>query len=196
MMNAELVKKMVTGKRVLISLMIYYSFFVIMYLPFSPVSRMILKHIPVERVLDLQKTGYSEMEAEAFLHDLGELGRSAYIRNLWTVDLVFPFLAAISSIALILYCVYRIRGKSYLSLLVLVPVSVAVLDYAENILITISTLTYPDSMSTIVRVASVCTRLKWIGISMGSLISVVLLLLLLFVIILRKIGAGKNIPLS
>ena len=187
-------EKYITGRNVLLALLFYYAFFFIFYMPFSPINQIMLKNIPAEQILDLQQQGYTTAQSIDLLNALKESGRHDYIRNLWTLDLVFPVLALLSSLLLILYCVKKICfAQKYLRYLALIPVSVFLADYFENILITVIITRFPDVQADLVNTSSMMTQFKWMGINMGFMISLLLIVIMLIKIIILKISeSGKK----
>jgi hypothetical protein len=186
-------KMLINGRNVIVTLGLYYSFFVLFYLPVSPVSGVVLKNITIEQVPDLQKNGYSTEQVEKFINICGDKGRTDYLRNLWTLDLIFPLLSAVSTLLLMLYCLKRIGLMKRLGLIVLVPVVVMMADYAENIFITIIMSNYPNRMEGLVFISSICTRIKWIGINVGFIVNVILVIAFLVSIVIGCMRNRKSI---
>ena len=181
-------KKIITGKNVIIALLLYYGCFMLLYLPDSPVNRIALRNIPIEKVPDLQKNGYSSEAVQEYLTILEDNGRADYLRNLWTLDVIMPLLSAMSTLLLFMYCLkktdflYRWR-----TMFAVVPVFALIADLTENTLLTITTLSYPKSNATIVTASGIITRAKWMGITACGLISIILLLLFIILILYKKI---------
>jgi hypothetical protein len=133
----------------------------------------------MSQVLDLQKDGFSTDEAATFFSVLGEKGRSVYIRNLWTIDLIMPLLSAVAFSQLIYFITTHIRFiHSGFRVLSFIPFVTAILDYAENIMITFEVLRFPQHSNLLISIADICTRLKWNFISATHFISVLLILFL------------------
>lgn len=102
-----------------------------------------------------------------------------YIRNLWTIDLIMPFLSALSFALLIYFITTRIQFlHSGFRLLSFIPFVTAILDYTENIMITFEVLRFPQISELSISIADICTRLKWNSISATFIILVMLILFL------------------
>jgi hypothetical protein len=145
MASINIDKNGVSLKLVIIALLSYYTLFFVAYVIPSPISKVITEHIPMDRVLDLKKDGYSTEEATSFFSMLGENGRSAYIRNLWSIDLIMPFLSALSFSLLIYFITTRVTFlHPRFRLLSIIPFVTAVFDYTENAIISFEVLRYPQ----------------------------------------------------
>lgn len=168
----------VSGKVVIISLLLYYGFFVLFYMPFSPLNSMVMGDIKMEQVLDLKEKGYDVALAQEAFESFGEMGRQRYIRNLWTLDLIFPILSLFSSISLLLFCGRKIGGflEAFSLWGALVPLVIMLCDYLENIVLSVAIVQFPTMDSGLIKMASFLTQAKWGAISLTSLCTVVLLL--------------------
>jgi len=102
-------------------------------------------------ILDL-RPGYSGEDVYRLFDALGEIGRSAYLHQLWTFDLFLPLLFALFLSAAIE------RGE--LRRLRWIPALAAVSDYAENVAITTLLLTYPSRVIVLVWLSATFTLLK------------------------------------
>jgi|GEM_PF-6122798 len=161
-----------TGKMVLAALAAYYLFYFVFYMPFSPMNQFFLKHIALESVLDLKSAGYTPEEANTAFGQLAEKGRADYVRNLWSLDVFFPALAAWSSVVLILWCVRRIGfAVPWLIGLAWLPIAIMLCDYAENGLLTLALGQYPASERRLLQAASACTQVKWGAINLNFMLS-------------------------
>jgi nucleoside-diphosphate-sugar epimerase len=103
-------------------------------------------------ILDM-RPGYSEADAYKLLDVLGETGRAAYLKLLWTVDLILPLLFGLFLSAAIQRGAFR-RLKW-------APFVATALDYAENIAITFLLLGYPLHHPGVVGASSALTLMKF-----------------------------------
>ena len=87
----------------------------------------------------------------------GPKGREMYLRLQW-VDMVYPLIYS-TLLASLLYLVYK---KTRLENMIFVPFVAALFDYAENILLRISILSFPNMQEGIVRTAGPVTFFKWL----------------------------------
>lgn len=180
--------KKITGRLVIVMLLIYYGLFFTAYIIPSPVSKGILGVIKMEEVLDLKQTGYSHDETMEYMNKLEKKGRSVYLRNLWTVDFFIPLVSAVSFFMLIFYCVNRTFGKrQWLLLLSLIPFFTLFFDYSENFLLTLTIMGYPNVSVTHTSIASFCTRAKWLSINVVFIVSIVMVIVFIICSLYRKI---------
>jgi NAD dependent epimerase/dehydratase family enzyme len=129
-----------------------------------PLSVPWMKHLAQGAPILDMRPGYSEVEAYGLFDVLGDSGRSAYLKLLWTIDLVLPMLFGLFLSAAIQLGAFR-RLKW-------VPFAGAGLDYAENVAITVLLTGYPSHHPGVVRMASVLTLLKLVAYASGILLAV------------------------
>ncbi|GJM31828.1 MAG: hypothetical protein DHS20C18_08290 [Saprospiraceae bacterium] len=113
------------------------------------------------KILDMMPTGYDAEYINALFSALGEEGRNAYLYNQIPVDLVYPFLFAISFCLLLAYLLNKLKKlDGPLFYLCLLPLLGGFFDYLENFS-TIALLTsYPNISSLTASMANVFTILK------------------------------------
>jgi hypothetical protein len=105
--------------------------------------------------------GYDESYARHLLDRLGEQGRRYYLTRQIPLDAIYPALLAIWLIALWRYLAVKVGlTAGWVRLVWLVPILVAVFDYAENFTVAGLILSYPDLDPNLVRVASGLTIAK------------------------------------
>ena len=114
---------------------------------------------------------YDPDQVHSHLSALGEQGRRAYAGMLLISDMVFPlFYTSALSVALVLGLRSKLApGHRRLCLF---PFLVVIADWCENLCLATAVRAYPDSVDTVVRIASISTSLKW------ALLAVTLLMLL------------------
>ena len=111
-------------------------------------------------LLDM-RPGYSPEAAYELLDSLGRDGRTAYLKLLWTVDLVLPALFG----AFLFAAIRRGALRSWR----FVPAAAAVFDYAENTAITTLVWRYPERHPAVAYVAAGFTVVKLAGYAAGVL---------------------------
>ena len=114
---------------------------------------------------------YTPEQVHEHLSALGAQGRRAYAGMLLISDMVFPLVyAGALSVALVLVLCRKLApGHRRLCLF---PFLVVIADWCENLCLATAVRAYPDSVDTVVRIASISTSLKW------ALLAVTLLMLL------------------
>lgn len=187
------VAQRVSGKIVLCALVLYYGFFVLFYMPFSPLNAMVMGDIKMDQVLDLKEGGYDVLVTTEAFESYGETGRKIYVRNLWTLDLLFPFLSLFSSVCLLLFCGRKIGGffETFSYWGVFLPLSVMLCDYLENIVLSVAIVQFPTIDKGLIAIASLLTRCKWGGISVNALVILLLILVWLLVSVKRKMTSSS-----
>ena len=178
--------KVVSGKLAIAALGLYYALFFLIYA--SPLGTFFLKKIPLDMVPDLMKSGYNSVDLSAFFDALSTDGLSDYIRNLWTIDLLLPFLAFLSSVLLLCFCLQRIGiSQQWNILFLIVPLIILLCDYSENSILTYAALTHPGTISgSLVYTSSLLTKVKWLGISAVLFLEIVLVSVFVVILTVRK----------
>ncbi|HWT02429.1 MAG TPA: hypothetical protein VN256_19410 [Pyrinomonadaceae bacterium] len=117
---------------------------------------------------DTRWRGYSSEDVRKFFHDIGKDGRRLYAGTQRTLDVAFPLVYG-SLFASLIILLYGPRGARYL---VLAPVSAAVMDLAENAVLSHLALRFEEGSPPPVKAASIFTMLKWAlcVISLGLII--------------------------
>jgi hypothetical protein len=133
----------------------------VLYFPLSvPYMKDLASGAPL---LDM-RLGYSPAAAYHLLDVLRQPGREAYLRLLWTIDLVLPALFGAS----LAFAIRQGTFRRWLS----IPLVAAMCDYAENIAITILLLRYPAQQPGFARLASVFTITKLVLYTSGLLLAI------------------------
>ncbi len=137
------------------------------------------------QMLDVQ-IGYTAKQALNEIAQLGAQGKQWYRLITWTADLAYP---ALYSIFFALLLAFLLRATSVtdsrMSLVPLVPFLMALMDYGENIAITLALSGDPQPSGLILTLASVLSALKW-ACGIVILLFVVLLLFYLLFRMLKK----------
>jgi hypothetical protein len=131
---------------------------------YFPLSVPYMKELAAGASLLDMRPGYTAVGAYRLFDVLGEAGRGAYVRLLWTVDLVLPAL-----FGLFLFSAIR-RGafRAWRS----IPLVAAACDYAENIALTILLLRYPVQVPAVAQLASALTVTKLLLYGLGLLLAI------------------------
>jgi hypothetical protein len=133
------------------------------------------------RILDLSFTGYSPEEVNTWLSEYTPEARKFAATFNATADSVYPVLYT-AMLTFLLAWVYknRIEPNSPVRYMVLLPLLMMLLDFAENFHIISMLKLYPEIPAEIVKAGSVFTILKW------GLFVVIILLLAAGLFIRRK----------
>jgi hypothetical protein len=133
----------------------------LLYFPLSvPYMKVLAAGAPL---LDM-RLGYTPGDAYDLLDRLGQTGRGAYLRLLWTIDLLLPALFGL----FLSSAVRRGAFRAWQS----IPLLAAACDYAENSAITILLLHYPIHEPAFARLASIFTVTKLLLYASGILLAV------------------------
>ncbi len=121
---------------------------------------------------------YSADDVYGIAETLGETGRSYYVRQRITFDLVWPMVYAWFFYTAIMLLFQNIQPKSISNTLRWFPIFAFIFDYLENGLASLVMLTYPEKLDTLARWLPFTTLLKWcfVGLSAISLVSGLLIL--------------------
>lgn len=116
---------------------------------------------------------YTKQTLYEIAHAYGFIGRSFYIKQRFTFDLVWPLVYGsflfINSVYL-----YQKNQFSKYRILLLLPLVAVVFDYLENIMASIVMYRYPSETMIVADLAGFMTALKWLSLSLSFIIIVVL----------------------
>ena len=127
-------------------------------------------------VLDLLPW-YTPDEARQHLNIFGEEGRRLYLIAEWTADFVYPTVYGLFFAGFL----FRLGGGTWS----LLPIYSAMIDYSENIFVTILLLHYPGFNPVIGQIAALLTSLKWMFI-LSSIMMILVRIFILFAEWLKK----------
>lgn len=155
-----LLNKYASGKSLILLFMALIPFNLLIF----PTMQMELSRraqTPDVQMLDVQ-IGYTAKQALNEIAQLGVQGRQWYRLITWTADLVYPALYS-TFFALLLTFLLKVISvpDSRFSLTPLVPFLMAILDYGENVAITVALVAFPQPSGFILTLASVFSALKW-----------------------------------
>ena len=132
----------------------------LLYFPLSvPYMKMLAAGAPL---LDM-RPGYTSGDAYHLLDVLGQTGRGAYLKLLWTIDLLLPALFGLFLSSAIRRGAFRAWQS--------IPLLAAACDYAENITITILLLRYPTREPAFAQLASIFTVTKLVLYASGLVLA-------------------------
>ena len=131
---------------------------------YFPLSVPYMKELAAGAPLLDMRPGYTPDDVYHLFDMLGQSGRGAYLRLLWTIDLLLPALFCLFLSSAIRRGAFRASQS--------IPLLAAVCDYAENIMVTILLLRYPMHEPALVQLASVFTVTKLLLYASGLLLAI------------------------
>ena len=131
---------------------------------YFPLSVPYMKELAAGAPLLDMRPGYTPDDAYHLFDTLGQSGRGAYLRLLWTMDLLLPALFSLFLSSAIRRGAFRASRS--------IPLLSAVCDYAENIMVTVLLLRYPIREPALVQLASVFTATKLALYASGLLLAI------------------------
>ena len=129
-----------------------------------PLSVRYMKKLAAGAPLLDMRPGYTPGDVYHLFDTLGQPGRGAYLRLLWTIDLVLPALFGV----FLSSAIRRGAFRAFRS----IPLLAAVCDYGENIIISILLLHYPMHEPAFAKLASVFTVTKLILYASGLFLAI------------------------
>jgi hypothetical protein len=125
---------------------------------------------------------YTPEKAYSMIESYGDDGRSLYRTFAMTGDVIYPVVYSIFLGLLITWLFQRsFTSNSKLQILNTVPLGAWLFDWLENINIVTMLSLYPSSPTTVAKLASICTTIKWGFGAVG-----ILLVLIGFVMALKN----------
>jgi hypothetical protein len=154
----KLIEKNLSGKKVLLMLIVTNVIYVIMLTVTIP---RVMSFAGGMKILDMMPTGYSPDYVNTLLNKLGTEGRHAYLFNQLPLDAIYPFMCGTSYCLLLAYVLRKLNKlQGSLFYLCLIPVFSGLFDYFENIGIVTMLTTYPNNSAALTNVTSVFSVLK------------------------------------
>lgn len=129
-----------------------------------PLSAPWMRHLAAGAPIFDMRLGYKESAVYQYFDALGATGRGAYLRLLWTVDLILPLIFG-------LFLSAAIRRGAFRRLSWL-PFLASACDYAENAAITFLLLHYPAHEPATVQFSSMFTLMKHVLYASGLLLAI------------------------
>ncbi len=163
-------------------------------------ATMLLKTIPAVmthsegmKLLDMMPMGYNSDYVNTLFSALGESGRSIYLSTQIPLDMVYPFLFAISYSLIILHLLRKFTSINqsifYLSW---IPIIAGISDYLENVGIISMLSSYPDLSSFQTSGTNVFTIIKSLSTTVYFVSLLIILLALLFLRIKKRVVLRNN----
>ncbi len=182
----NLISGNLSGKKILLLFGITNAFYALMLLVTIPKTMAFSNGM---KLLDMMPMGYSADYANSLFLALGEKGREVYLYNQIPVDLIYPFLFAISYCLIMAYFLQKLNklnsGFFYLTLL---PLLAGISDYFENFGIIYMLLNFPDISQESILTTSSFSILK----SMSTTIYFIALIIILIVLGIRVLNKKKE----
>jgi len=177
----DLIKKNLSGKKVLVFFILSSTIYLIMLLITIPY---VMSFSGGMKLLDLIPTGYNAEYVHSLFNSLGEKGRNAYLFKQIPLDMIYPSLFGISYCLILAYFLNKIgKLESILFYVCFFPVFSGLFDYCENIGIIIMLNTYPDYLNKLAQITNIFSILK----SSFTTITFIILITILIVFGFRKI---------
>lgn len=184
-MHAVLVR-LATGRNILILFVITMAVYAAMLFITIPE---VLRHADGMTLPDLMPGGYEPQYIRQLLTELGDEGRGVYLHRQLPLDLVYPFLFALTNALILAYLLHRLGRATQKALLIAtIPLTAGLFDYLENISTIRMLLRYPDISDVSIRLASVFTVLK----SGLTTLFFILLIALLLALLLQHFRSGRK----
>ena len=182
----ELIKRNITGKKVLLLFLLTNLIYALMLIVTIP---MVISFSNGMKLLDMMPTGYSAEYVNLLLTTLGESGRNAYLFKQIPLDMIYPLLFGVSYSLLLAYFLNKLdKLNGPLFYLSLIPLAAGAFDYLENIGIIILLSTYPDVSNIAVATTNLFTILK----SLFTTFYFTLLLITYIAVVIKRINKKKR----
>lgn len=146
------------------------------------------------KLLDMMPGGYNSEYINTLLETLGENGRKVYLYNQIPVDMIYPFLFAISYCLLMAYFLKKMNklGSPFFYLCFL-PVIAGIADYLENLGIISMLINFPSLSRNLMIATNVFSMTKSITTSIFFVALIMILLILGLKMIKERKTSTKNL---
>jgi len=179
----EIIKRNINGRKVLLLFILTNIIYAIMMTVTIP---KVMTDTSGLKLLDMMPGGYTAEYVNTLFNNLSERGRNAYLFMQLPVDMIYPFLFAISSCLVLAYLLNKLKKlEGRLFYFCFIPFFAGAFDYCENIGIITMLNKYPNNPDLLSEVTSVFTVLK----SSCTVIYFMILITLLIVVAVRKFSA-------
>ncbi len=126
------------------------------------------------KILDLMPTGFSADYAKTLFDELGVVGRDYYLFRQIPLDMIYPFLFAVTYSLLLTYLFKKsFDTESKLQFLSIIPLFGGFFDYMENIGIIIMLSNYPIFSSMLANVTNLFSIFKSISTTLFFILLVI-----------------------
>lgn len=109
---------------------------------------------------DMRPFGYTAQDAARLLGALGEEGRKYYITRQIPLDTIYPVLLAMTLVSTILWLGSCLSSRKLVRAGIVLSLSAAIFDYAENFGVAVMILAYPNFSKALVYVTSTASITK------------------------------------
>lgn len=185
----EIIEKNSTGKKVLFLFIITNMVYAIMMIITIP---KIMAFSNGMKLLDMMPTGYDSEYVYSLFEALGENGRHAYLHTQLPVDMIYPFLFAISYCLMIGYFLKKInKFDSAIFYLCFLPVIAGIADYLENFAIIKMLDNYPDLSQSLLKASNYFSIVKSMTTT-TFFTALIIILLMLGIKTLKKRKTSAN----
>lgn len=182
----ELIRKNITGRKVLMLFIITNLVYVFMLAVTLPA---VARFSGGMDLLDMMPGGYSSDYVMTLFNNLGDVGRDIYLYRQIPADTVYPLLFAVSYMLLLGYVLNKLgKLNTWLFYLCFIPVFSGVFDYLENIGIILMLRSYPDISTGLIQITSIFSVCK----SVSTTIFFVTLIVLLIILVLNRFRTAKK----
>jgi hypothetical protein len=167
----QLLVKYSTGRNVILIIVItQIIYFLMLFLTLPNLTQ----YASGMKVLDLQPTGFSADYAKSLFVNLGSVGREYYIYRQIPLDMIYPFLFAISNALLLTFLFKKsFNHKNKIHHFAIIPLFAGLFDYLENIGIIIMLTMFPNFSSFLSNVTSSFTIFKSISTTLFFVLLVI-----------------------
>lgn len=131
-----------------------------LYLAMTGITLAHLEAVSGHAPFDMRPFGYGPREAAALLGALGDDGRAYYLTRQIPLDMVYPAILALTLTLAITWVRRTVPGDWITRTGVILAISAAAFDYAENVGTAAMILSWPDLPDALVRAASTATVAK------------------------------------
>ncbi len=167
----NLLGKYSSGKNVIILFVITQIIYFLMLLYTIPT---VMSYANGMKILDLMPTGYSADYAKRLFDELGIVGRDYYLFRQVPLDMIYPFLFAVTYSLLLTYLFKKsFNTESKLQFLSIIPLFGGFFDYLENIGIITMLSYYPKFSVMLANVTNLFSILKSISTTLFFVLLVI-----------------------
>lgn len=174
----QLIKRKASGKNVILFFVLSNTIYFIMLLITIPWVHQFSHGM---KILDLMPLGYDADYVRDLFQQLGQQGRGIYLYYQLPLDLIYPFLYAVSFALMFTWFLGKIiKPNSQLFQFAVIPLLAGTFDYLENFGTIAMLAIYPNFSEWLANMTSVFSLLKSILVTLS--ISAVLLVLVIFLV--------------
>lgn len=160
----KFIESNIAGKKVLALFILTNAAYLFMLLVTIPKT---MEFSEGMKLLDMMPTGYDWNYVNTLFGTLGTDGRETYLTNQIPVDMIYPFLFAISYCLLLGYFLNKLgKLKPPFIYLCLLPIIAGIFDYMENVGIITMLKSYPDLPEVATNTSNIFTIIKSISTSL------------------------------